>query len=200
MKIAIVDTTEYHHNETKKIVDFFKNYYCSFDIEVDLIQLSNINFVQCTKCRCCTQIKGSCPVKCVIKDELNDILDRVEKADSYLIISDRKYLFSENKILNKFSKRLIAYYYWPYGQVQSTMRKQTLEKNAILINYNTTKYFMNHSFYTTKTYMEHTACSIGAKVLDSFFITPTENLIIENIERLKYMADKLLKPLTKKAS
>jgi|GEM_PF-3932889 len=199
MKIGIIDTTEYHHNETKKIVDFFKNYYSALKIEVDLIELSGVNFVQCTRCRCCTQLEGINPIKCVIKDELNGVLDRIESAEAYLILSDRKYLFRENKILNKFSQRLIAYYYWPYGQVQATTRKEGLEKNAILINYNTTKYFMNHSFYTTKTYMEHTAFSIGAKVLDTVFLTPNEKLIIENIERLKYLADKLLNS-SKKAS
>ncbi|XPV52537.1 MAG: hypothetical protein ACNI3H_09190 [Halarcobacter ebronensis] len=68
--------------------------------------------------------------------------------------------------MKSFLNSLVAYYYWPYGQTNSTPRKITLPKKSILINYNTTKYFLNHSFYTAKKYMEHASISIGAKVLD----------------------------------
>ena len=81
---------------------------------------------------------------------MNEAIDQIEDADAYVILADRNNLFSQNKVHAKFAQRLVAYHYWPYGQGQSTPRKITLEKTSILINYNTTKYFMNHSFYTSK--------------------------------------------------
>lgn len=147
---------------------------------------------KCTQCRCCTQKKGENPAKCVIKDDLNDALEDIEQADAFVILADRNNLFSRNKIHAKFSERMVAYYYWPYGQVQSTHRKKALNKASILINYNTTKYFMNHSFYTSKTFMRHTSTAIGAKPVDWQAITPHNNLLEKYKKRLIQMADNLI--------
>ncbi len=51
---------------------------------------------------------------------------------------------------------------------------------------------MNHSFYTSKMYMEHTSTSIGAKVLDWLAVTPKENLIASYEQKLIQMADSLI--------
>jgi len=131
---------------------------------------------------------------------MNSTIDEIEEADAYIILADRNNLFSKNKIHEKFSERLVAYYYWPYGQTNSTPRKITLPKKSILINYNTTKYFLNHSFYTAKKYMEHASISIGAKVLDWEVITPQKDLIKSYSSRLKNLADNLISSFEKKIS
>lgn len=200
MVIKFIDCTEKHHNNIDKIVDFLSKYFNSLDIKNYKLKLSELRIVKCTQCRCCTQRKGFDPVKCVIKDEMNDAIDKIEDADAYVILADRNNLFSTNKVHEKFSERLVAYHYWPYGQEQSTPRKITLEKTSILINYNTTKYFMNHSFHTSKVNMERTSISIGAKVLDWQAITPKKDLIKSYEKRLKQMADKLIASLQKQAS
>lgn len=197
MVIKFIDCTETHHNDMDKVVDFLSNYFDSLKIKNYRLKLSEMQIVKCTQCRCCTQ-KDSCePVKCVIQDEMNDAIDLIEEADAYVILADRNNLFSKNKIHEKFSERLVAYHYWPYGQVQSTPRKISLEKTSILINYNTTKYFMNHSFYTSKQYMEHASTSIGAKVLDWEAVTPKDDLIKSYANRFKEMADKIIASLEK---
>ena len=59
---------------------------------------------------------------------------------------------------------------------------------------------MNHSFYTTKMYMEQTSSSIGARVLDWQPITPKIDLIKSYEKRLIQMANKLIASLQVKAS
>ncbi len=200
MVIKFIDCTETHHNDMDKIVSFLSSYFDNLKVKNYTLKLNELRIVKCTQCRCCTQ-KDSCePVKCVIQDEMNEAIDQIEEADAYVILADRNNLFSKNKVHDKFSERLVAYHYWPYGQVQSTPRKITLEKTSILINYNTTKYFMNHSFYTSKVNMERTSTSIGAKVLDWQPITPKKDLLSSYENRLKEMADKLLASLQEIAS
>ncbi len=46
--------------------------------------------------------KGDIPAKCVIKDELNDELDDIEKPMLLFILADRNNLFSRNKVHAKF--------------------------------------------------------------------------------------------------
>jgi multimeric flavodoxin WrbA len=192
MRVKIIDCTEKQHKDVEKIVNFISDY----------LQKNNVNYTKLTlkECRCCTQKKSDEPVKCVLKDDLNDELDNIEAANRYIILADRNNLFSKNKVHEKFSQRLVAYYYWPYGQVQSTLRRVAQAKSSILINYNTTKYFMNHSFYTSKHYMEHTSASIGAKVIDWQAITPKKDIIKSYEKRLIEMIDKLLHSFVQRAS
>jgi hypothetical protein len=192
MVIKFIDCTETHHNNMDKIVKFLSNYFDSLEIKNYTLKLSELKIIKCTQCRICTQTNGDAPVNCFFKDEMNEAIKEIEKADAFVILADRNNLFSKNEIHAKFSERLVAYYYWPYGQVQATPRRISLAKTSILINYNTTKYFMNHSFYTSKMYMEHTSTSIGAKVLDWLAVTPKENLIASYEEKLIEMADSLI--------
>ncbi|WP_072682255.1 hypothetical protein [Arcobacter sp. LA11] len=200
MVIKFIDCTETHHNDMDKIVSFLSSYFDTLGVKNYTLKLSELRIVKCTQCRCCTQKSGIDPVRCFIKDEMDTAIDQIEEADAYVILADRNNLFSQNEVHKKFAERLVAYHYWPYGQVQSTPRKITLEKTSILINYNTTKYFMNHSFYTSKVNMERTSSSIGAKVLDWQPITPKKDLLATYEKRLKEMADKLLASLQEIAS
>lgn len=197
MIVKFIDCTETHHKDMDTIVDFLSNYFSSLGIKSYRLKLNEMRIVKCTQCRCCTQKKGFDPVKCFLKDEMNEAIDQIEEADAYVILADRNNLFEKNKVHEKFSERLVAYHYWPYGQVQAVPRRITLQKTSILINYNTTKYFLNHSFITSKMYMEQTSTSIGAKVLDWEAVTPKQNLLLSYKHRLIEMADKLIESLKK---
>eukprot|EP01029_Cantina_marsupialis_P007486 TRINITY_DN18353_c0_g1_i10.p1 TRINITY_DN18353_c0_g1~~TRINITY_DN18353_c0_g1_i10.p1 ORF type:complete len:202 (+),score=8.71 TRINITY_DN18353_c0_g1_i10:162-767(+) len=192
MLIKFINCTEKQHSNINKIIEFLSNYFNSIGIKNETLNISNFRITKCTQCRCCTQKKGDNPAKCVIKDDMNNLIDEIEEADAYVILADRNSLFIKNKIHEKFSERLVAYYYWPFNQVESKLRKPYPSKNSILINLNTTKYFMNHSFYTSKLYMEHTSNSIGANVLDWEAITPKEEIVEAYKDRLMQMAYKLI--------
>lgn len=196
MVVKFIDCTEKYHEQMDGIVNFLSNYFTSVGIKNQRIKFDELKIVKCTQCRCCTQIKGENPVKCVIKDDMNDTLEKIEEADAYVILADRNNLFTKNKIHEKVSERLVAYYYWPYTQASPTPRRVTLCKSSILINFNTTK-VINHSFITSKMYMEHTSNAIGAKVLDWQVITPEKDLIKDYAKRLKDMADTLIQETTK---
>lgn len=200
MVIKFIDCTETYYEDMNKIVNYFSDYFQSIGVKTYRLKFSQMRIAKCTQCRCCTQKKGEDPVKCVLKDDMNDALDQIEEADAYVILADRNNLFAKNKVHEKISERFVAYHYWPYGQVQATPRKITLQKTSLLINYNTTKYFMNHSFYTSKKYMEQTSTSIGAKVLDWEAVTPKKDLIKSYENRFKEMADSLLSSLQMNAS
>lgn len=192
MQIKILDLTEKYDENIESIINFLINYFNSLNIENERVKFNEFRIVKCTQCRCCTLIKGENPVKCVIKDDMNNLLDRIEDCSLFVLIADRNDLFNRNKLFEKVESRLIAYQYWPYGQSEPILRKKNSNKKSILINFNTTKYFMNHSFYTTKIYMEETSNLIGAKVLDWQAMIPTNDVIKNYAKRLKEMADKLI--------
>ena len=197
MVIKFIDSTERYHEEMDGIVKYLENYLTSLDIRHYRLKLSDMKIVRCSLCRACTMQAGFDPVKCVLKDDLNDAIDQIEEADGYIILADRNNLFSQNKIHSKFVKRLVAYHYWPLGQSQSTPRRIELQKKSLLINYNTTKYFMNHTFYTAKQNMSRTSLAIGAKVVDWLAMTPNEEgpLVDKYKEELLELTYKLVRSL-----
>ena len=193
MIIKFIDCTEQHHEQMDSIVLYLQNYLDRLNIKHFRLKLSEMKVVRCTRCRLCTQKVGFEPVKCYLDDEMNNVIDSIEEANAYIILADRNSLFKRNDIHAKFSERLVAYYYWPFGKGQSTPRKIFLEKKSILINYNTTKYFMNHSFYTSKVNMTHTSTAIGAKVVDWLALTPNSNKDL--VKEYKNSLDKIITKL-----
>ena len=190
-KITIIDCSKKNDNDINKIVDFLGDNLKSQDIMFDKVKLKDLRIVKCTQCRCCTQKKGEAPIKCVLSDEMNYVLDEIESADSYIIISDTANILNNNEIYDKFSKRLIAYYYWPYGHKESIPRKVELCKKSVLINYNTSKVLKNASFNVSKEKMTNSSTAIGAEVIDSIMIKPSSNLIEKYKEELTNLISKL---------
>ena len=190
-KITIIDCSKKNDNDINKIVDFLGDNLKSQDIMFDKVKLKDLRIVKCTQCRCCTQKKGEAPIKCVLSDEMNYVLDEIESADSYIIISDTANILNNNEIYDKFSKRLIAYYYWPYGHKESIPRKVELCKKSVLINYNTSKVLKNASFNVSKEKMTNSSTAIGAEVIDSIMIKPSSNLIEKYNEELTNLISKL---------
>ncbi len=175
MRIVLIDSTEHQHSDVEQMIEYLKHYYRSHQLELETVKLKNLRITKCSQCRGCTQKIGDMPEKCFIDDEMNYIIDEIESADAYIILSDTKSVFNKNKIHQKFSTRLVAYYYWPFGQLQSIPRKVNLHKKSILINYNTASYFKAQSFKTSTQELGQTATAIGAEVVDSLMIKPAVN-------------------------
>lgn len=194
-RITIIDCCQNDHDEIDEIKNYLVSRFENSDTKFDTVKLSELNIVRCTECRCCAQKKGDNPKKCFVHDEMDYVIDEIESSDSYILISDRSSIFKENKVYSKFSKRLVAYYYWPYGQTQSIPRKLNLNKKSIVINFNTGSYFVNKAFDTCKQNLKNSATAIGAKVLDALQVRPSKegNFLSSYKHQLKLMTKKLLK-------
>lgn len=164
-----IDCTENSYKNVDEVISFLSEYFQDKDLEVETIKLKDLRISRCTECRVCTQKKGCDPVKCFLNDEMNQIIDEIESADAYIFITDTQSIFKKNKLFQKFSKRLVAYYYWPYGQVQSMPRKIKVSKKSILINYNSS-YFKNFSFETNQEEINQSSNAIGAQMVDSIIL------------------------------
>lgn len=194
-RVTIIDCCQNNHHELDEITSFLVSNFENAETKFDKVKLKELNIVRCTECRCCAQKKGDEPKKCFVKDEMDYVIDEIESADAYILISDRSSAFKDNQIFNKFSQRLVAYYYWPYGQTQSVPRKLNLEKKSILINFNTGNFFINKAFDTCKTNLKNSATAIGAKVLDALQIRPhkEEKTLSLYQHQLELITQKLLR-------
>ena len=146
-KITIIDCSENINSEVDEILNFLTEHFKAVDTKFDKLRLNDLRIVTCNECKCCSQTKGENPVKCILEDEMSYVIDKIESSDSYIIISDTTSILSPNKVYDRFSKRLVAYYYLPIGEKKPVTRKADLLKKSVLINYNSSNFFRNMSFF-----------------------------------------------------
>ena len=66
----------------------------------------------CTNCRLCAQEKGESPSKCILNDDLSSMVDSLEKASHYILISPTNF-GTVTAIFKQFLERLMVYGYYP---------------------------------------------------------------------------------------
>lgn len=191
--ITLIDCCEDVNEDIKEIKSYLHNYLQSKNIELKELDIRDMKIVSCTHCHCCAQTQSHSPIKCFLHDEMDSVIDDIEDTTSYIILSDTHSILDHNKVYDKFSERLVAYYYWPYGSKDFQLRKTTLDKKSVLINYNTSKFFCEKSFSISKDHLNDSSNAIGAKVIDALMIKPTKNIIDDYKEKLEKLCLELIK-------
>ena len=124
----------------------------------------------CTNCRACTEKTGKERGKCVIKDDLDSILDEVDKADSIILAAPVNF-FNVNALTRRFMERLVCYAYWPWGKKSGPVaRNKTLNKKAVLITSTAMPGFLIPIFTGAVRALKAAAKVIGAKTVGTICI------------------------------
>lgn len=197
-KIAIINCSHENKKQINDIIDVFTHYFLLNHIETETIPISNLRIVACTECKVCMQTPGETPEKCFIHDNMDEIIDKIEAANAFIFLSDTTSMFSANEVFQKFSKRLAAYYYWPYGTKSSIHRKRIHNKTSILVNYNTTMGFFKSSYLVALEQLKTNSIAVGADPVAQITLKPaknTQNFISVYKKELETCCEKLLKSL-----
>lgn len=81
--------------------------------ETEKIYLIDKYIEFCRNCRSCCQEQGEEAGRCVIADEMADIVDRYEKCDEVVIGAPVNF-FNLNAVTRRFMERLVCYAYRPW--------------------------------------------------------------------------------------
>lgn len=101
--------------------------------ETDKIMLLERQIEFCTNCRDCTQMPGEKRGDCPLKDDMDNILDRIEEADG-LVLASPINAGNVTAIMKRFIERLVCYAYWPWNIKKAPQRRiQRLTKQAVVI-------------------------------------------------------------------
>lgn len=190
MKIVLLDGTEKEYVQTQQIIQYLHNLANKNQATIETIQLREKRISHCTKCLVCTNKEGTNPVKCFLEDGMDEVIDSIEKADAYLIMTDRNSIFKKNKLFRKFAARLVGYYYRPSKNENPRRRRPSQTKNAVVINYNLSNFLTNASYEIAKYHIRKSTKDFGAKMLDSLLLTPANtnsekwNVYEKKIEKL----------------
>ena len=137
--------------------------------EVETIALRDYPIEFCLNCRACCQMPGDAPGPCVHNDGMQELLEKIEQADAYIIAAPTNF-GSVTAIFKRFMERLVVYAYWPWGAPAPRYRKAKLpQKKALLISSCAAPGLMGRLFYQTQKQLKMTAKIIGAQPVGTLF-------------------------------
>ena len=136
---------------------------------VEVIHLRDYSIEFCLNCRHCTQLAGDAPGVCVHQDRMQDLVDKIEAADGYILASPTNF-YSVTAVFKRFMERLVVYAYWPWGAHAPKFRKTRGRKRAILIASSAAPGIFGRLAYSTLKQLKTTAKTIGARSVGSVFI------------------------------
>ena len=137
--------------------------------EVEIILLRDYPVEFCLNCRACTQMAGAAPGECVQKDNMRELIDKIERADCYILASPTNF-GSVTALFKRFMERLVGYAYWPWELNGPQYRKaQAAKKKALLVSSSAAPAIVARWFFGTDKQLKMTAKVLGAEVVGSLY-------------------------------
>lgn len=130
--VAVVGTYRKGHIIDSS-VDVVLEYAKQNGAEVEKIDLLDKHIEFCTNCRACTQEKlDALRGKCVLDDDVEDILSKIDAADAFILASPINFS-SVTALMKRFVERMIAYSYWPWDSSMPKGRVKGHTKKAVVV-------------------------------------------------------------------
>ena len=150
---------------------------------VEVVVLRELAIDFCLNCRECTQKPGDAPGECVLDDGMQTLIDKLERADGYVLASPTNF-GTVTSLFKRFMERLIAYAYWPWGANAPKFRKSRPHtKKAFLISACAAPGFFGRRLYTTHTQLKTTAKTLGAKPVSTLSIGLISGAPVQRISK-----------------
>jgi multimeric flavodoxin WrbA len=100
--------------------------------ETTKIHLIDRHVEFCRNCRTCTQEQGRRRGACPLGDEMNDILEEIERSDAIVLASPMNF-WTVTAVMKRFIERLICFAYWPWGVHAPKIRSRLKTKRAVVV-------------------------------------------------------------------
>ncbi|TLN05243.1 flavodoxin family protein [bacterium] len=137
--------------------------------EVEIILLRDYPIRFCLNCRACTQRPGAAPGECLHNDGMQELIDKIERADCFILASPTNF-GSVTAIFKRFMERLAGYAYWPWELNGPQYRKaQAAKKKALLVSSFAAPAILARWFFGTDKQLKMTAKVLGAEVVGSLY-------------------------------
>ncbi len=182
---------------TDKTVELLTQELISAGAEVENIYLRDYPIEFCLNCRECTQQAGEAPGKCVLDDDMHNLVEKIEQADAYILASPTNF-GSVTALFKRFMERLIVYGYWPWGSKYPKFRKaKVMNKKAILVSFCGAPRIMGRWLFGSYGQLKKTASLVGAIPVGGIFTgfiskEPHPELPEQTISKIKTLAAKLM--------
>lgn len=168
-KILLINCAYHTDSITDQMMSEVSTHIENSNSDYEMINIREQEFTACIKCRVCTQCNEDIPGECINQDKMNDIVNKIESSDGYVIASPAKFQATAT-FFKCFMERLIVYSYWPYGSKKAQPIKKDITKKAILISAFPIPDMIARIYSKTMDQLKVCARLIGAQTIDTLYI------------------------------
>ena len=137
--------------------------------ETKKIYLIDRHIEFCTNCRVCTQQEGDSRGQCLLQDDIQELLDELERSDAIVLASPMNF-WTVTAVMKRFIERLVCYAYWPWGNLGPKIRKRQKTKRAVVVATSAAPSLLARLTTRMVSLMKGCAKLLGAKTVDVLFI------------------------------
>lgn len=123
----------------------------------------------CTNCRTCMQEPGTERGKCVLHDDLENLLQTIEAADAYVIGAPVNF-YNLNALTRRFMERCVGFAYWPWGKGAPNIRNPVVYKKCVLVSASGAPAWMARWFTGTYGALKGLARLFGARPIGCLWV------------------------------
>lgn len=168
-RILVINGSYRNDGITDQTVDAVAEAVLAAGAELQSVNLREYPIEFCLNCRECTQKPGDAPGQCVLDDGMRALIDKIERADGYVLASPTNF-GSVTAVFKRFMERLVAYAYWPWGDNYPKFRKaHAPRKKALLISSCAAPGLLGRWMYGTHKQLKIAAQTIGAESVGTLF-------------------------------
>ena len=128
----------------QKALDGVKEAAKDKEVETEIINLYDLNYTGCKSCFACKRVGGASYGKCPVKDDIQEVLEKVSQADG-LILGSPIYFGTITGQLQSFLERLL-FPYFVYDKNYSTIAPKKMP-TAFIYTMNAPKEYMEENGY-----------------------------------------------------
>ena len=162
--------------------------------ETKKIYLQDRHIEFCTNCRVCMEEPGLERGKCVLRDDMDKILQEIESADS-LVIGAPVNFGNINALTQQFLERCVCYGYWPTDAATPQIRNPNPKKKSVLVSSSAAPAWMGRLLTGAIGTLKYLSKMLGAKpigVLWVGLVKPKDIQLSDTIrQRAKQLGRKL---------
>lgn len=170
MKTVLIINGAYRPDgHTDRVVEEMIRHLREAGLGVDAVTLRDLPIAFCTNCRECTQIKGSTPPPCVFDDPMNELVERMERADGFVFAAPTNF-GTATAVFKRFLERLTVYGYWPWGARMPRLRKHGMApKPALLVTSCSAPAWIGRWVFHAMGELKLAATTVGARPVGRLF-------------------------------
>jgi len=132
--------------------------------------------------------------KCILDDDIEDILSEIEKTD-YLIIGAPVNIDNVNALTRKFIERCIGFGYWPWGSPMPKIRKRKKTRKVVLVSSSAAPAWMGRYFLGALGVLKMLARLLSAKPVGVLWVGLVNEEHMQLPEKSKQEAQALARKL-----
>ena len=148
MKIFAINGSPRKNNNTatllKKGLEGVKESLKDTEVETEIINLYDLNYTGCKSCFACKRVGGASYGKCPVKDDIQEVLEKVSQADG-LILGSPIYFGTITGQLQSFLERLL-FPYFVYDKNYSSIAPKKMP-SAFIYTMNASEGYMERGGY-----------------------------------------------------